>query len=570
MYHAEVSACNFFVMAKRRSIFKTVQTPRVPRNKFDLSHDVKFTAKMGKLIPVLCQEMVPGDSFRVQSDMLVRMMPMSSPAFGNLRAYVHYFFVPNRLLNDNWEDMITGGEDGIPKYFPPYFELGDFLTYFAKSSSAGSSTLIGTLWDYFGLPVPTAENWHTQTYSNKTPISFFPFLAYWLIWYEYYRDQNVSSGNSLIFENLIDSCKALSGKSEADANLSTIVTTLLNRCYLKDYFTSALPTPQRGPEVVLPIGGSVDIQADGPMTFQANSTGTQANIGDPIGLSDNNLGAIRLKSFEANPDLTDLPTSSELTYLSGLDVGLDSQTALTINDLRRSIALQNFYEISARSGSRYIEQIYGHFHVRSSDARLQRPEYLGGGICPINIGEVLQTGETTETSPQGNMAGRGIGFGRSNKARFFAEEHGYLMGILSIVPEAIYYQGVDKSWSRISRDDYYWPSFANLGEQPIEKQELYALGTDDNYGQLFGYTPRYAEYKFSRNRLAGLMRTSLANWTFARELSAANLNESFLEIPQINNPFAVQDDTDKFIIQMYHKIDAVRPMPYFGNPATIL
>jgi hypothetical protein len=220
-------------------------------------------------------------------------------------------------------------------------------------------------------------------------------------------------------------------------------------------------------------------------------------------------------------------------YASGLTTAGGSVVAATINDLRRAIALQRFYEISARAGSRYIETIMGHFHVRSSDARLQRPEYLGGGVTDINIGEVLQTSATDETSPQGNMAGRGFGIGRSNQCTYRAEEHGYLFGIMSIIPEPYYYQGIDKEWTRQSRVDYYWPSFAHLGEQEIDKSEL-SVGTSDGetdaYGKLFGYAPRYAEYKFSKNIITGLLRGSLANWTFARKISDPNLNAAFLEV----------------------------------------
>ena len=258
-------------------------------------------------------------------------------------------------------------------------------------------------------------------------------------------------------------------------------------------------------------------------------------------------------------------------YASGLTTAGGSVVAATINDLRRAIALQRFYEISARAGSRYIETIMGHFHVRSSDARLQRPEYLGGGVTDINIGEVLQTSATDETSPQGNMAGRGFGIGRSNQCTYRAEEHGYLFGIMSIVPEPYYYQGVDKEWTRQSRVDYYWPSFAHLGEQEIDKSELCVGASDgetDTYGKLFGYAPRYAEYKFSKNIITGLLRGSLANWTFARKISDPNLNAAFLEVPQVNNPFAVQDEeTDKFIIWFSNDIRALRPMPFFGTPS---
>jgi hypothetical protein len=352
---------------------------------------------------------------------------------------------------------------------------------------------------------------------------------------------------------------------------------LLSRRWLKDYFTSALPTPQRGPDVQLPIvGEGGTIQADGPLKLLIQNKGTgSTTTTSSVFTPDLNVGLGNTTGIGISSSVNDqFPVEqnhTDLMYASGLTTAGGSVVAATINDLRRAIALQRFYEISARAGSRYIETIMGHFHVRSSDARLQRPEYLGGGVTDINIGEVLQTSATDETSPQGNMAGRGFGIGRSNQCTYRAEEHGYLFGIMSIIPEPYYYQGIDKEWTRQSRVDYYWPSFAHLGEQEIDKSEL-SVGTSDGetdaYGKLFGYAPRYAEYKFSKNIITGLLRGSLANWTFARKISDPNLNAAFLEVPQVNNPFAVQDEEmDKFIIWLSNDIRALRPMPFFGTPS---
>lgn len=575
-------------MAKgyRNTLFTSVKTPRVPLNRFDLSFDRIGTYKMGKLYPIICKEMLPGDRFRVRTDSLVRTMPLSSPAFGRLRMYIHYFFVPNRLVWDHWEDFITGGESGEDTHVSPYVQWsdlvgGDFQSR-SKSDTEGN-------WTYkpedglvaaFGLPAQpyagsnVVEAGVANGISTTTPVSVLPFRGYRLIWNEYYRDQNVDD------ELPIDT--AADGKLDITAwgdekFKGSILGDLLSRRWLKDYFTSALPTPQRGPDVQLPIvGEGGTIQADGPLKLMiqnqgVGSTTTTSSVFTPdlnVGLG--NTTGIGISSsvndqFPVEKDHTDL------MYASGLTTAGGSVVAATINDLRRAIALQRFYEISARAGSRYIETIMGHFHVRSSDARLQRPEYLGGGVTDINVGEVLQTSATDQTSPQGNMAGRGFGIGRSNQCTYRAEEHGYLFGIMSIIPEPFYYQGIDKEWTRQSRVDYYWPSFAHLGEQEIDKSEL-SVGTSDGetdtYGKLFGYAPRYAEYKFSKNIITGLLRGSLANWTFARKISDPNLNAAFLEIPQVNNPFAVQDeDTDKFIIWLSNDIRALRPMPFFGTPS---
>ena len=575
-------------MAKgyRNTLFTSVKTPRVPLNRFDLSFDRIGTYKMGKLYPIICKEMLPGDRFRVRTDSLVRTMPLSSPAFGRLRMYIHYFFVPNRLVWDHWEDFITGGESGEDTHVPPYLPwstlIGADFQARSKSDNAGN-------WTYkpedglvaaFGLPAQpyagsnVAEVGVANGISTTTPVSVLPFRAYRLIWNEYYRDQNVD--DELPIDTAADGEQDVTAWGDEKFK-GSILGDLLSRRWLKDYFTSALPTPQRGPDVQLPIvGEGGTIQADGPLKLMIQNQGTGSVTTDSsVFTPDFNVGLGNTTGIGISNSVNDqFPVEknhTDLMYASGLTTAGGSVVAATINDLRRAIALQRFYEISARAGSRYIETIMGHFHVRSSDARLQRPEYLGGGVTDINIGEVLQTSATDQASPQGNMAGRGFGVGRSNQCTYRAEEHGYLFGIMSIIPEPYYYQGIDKEWTRQSRVDYYWPSFAHLGEQEIDKSEL-SVGTSDGetntYGKLFGYAPRYAEYKFSKNIITGLLRGSLANWTFARKISDPNLNAAFLEIPQVNNPFAVQDeDTDKFIIWLSNDIRALRPMPFFGTPS---
>lgn len=560
-------------MAKgyRNTLFTRVKTPKPSVNKFDLSHDKMLTARMGLLYPVLCQEMVPGDRFRVQSDMMCRTVPLVSPAFGSLKAYIHYFFVPNRLLWDQWEDFITGGEDGTDRPVPPYVIYSDLIKDLAARTGKTTNIGLNTLSDYFGLPISDSV---TGSGYNNAPVSLFPFKAYRLIYNEYYRDQNVDSELPV---NVSESGRQLlssSGLFSFDTHF-----TIYRRRWLKDYFTSALPTPQRGPDVTLPIAGQANVQID---PNWKTTPGNQRPI--PTFLDPN------APATPGSPDIqpgylfgTTSSDSTKYSFGAGEDKGLArhlaydpngtlkadlaTATAVTINDLRRAIALQKFYEISARAGSRYKETIMGHFHVTSSDARLQRPEYLGGGVSTINISEIPQTSATGSASPQGNLAGKGFGIGRSNRSSFFAEEHGYLIGILSIIPDAIYFQGINKSWNRLNQEDYYWPSFAHLGEQPILKSELYAPANLNTFSDLFGYAPRYAEYKYAPSTIHGLFRTQLANWIFARKLSAANLNSDFLSVPNITSPFAVQDDTDKYLIWISHRIDALRPMPFFGTPS---
>lgn len=559
-------------MAKgyRNTLFTRVKTPKPPVNKFDLSHDKMLTAQSGKLYPVLCQEMVPGDRFRVQSDFMCRTMPLVSPAFGSLKAYIHYFFVPNRLLWNQWEDFITGGETGEDRPVPPYVQFNDLITDYHSRFNVSKDVGSGSLADYFGLPL---ADWDSTSGGNTTPVSLLPFRAYALIWNEYYRDQNIDVEEDIDFEK--------GGRFTLGSNgqFSFWYHMIHRRRWLKDYFTSALPTPQRGPDVTLPIAGQANVQLDPnwkttpgnqrpiPTFLDPNAPATPGSPDVQPGYLFGTLSSDSTKySFGAGEDQG---LARHLAYDPNgtLKADLATATAVTINDLRRAIALQKFYEISARAGSRYKEMIMGHFHVTPSDARLDRPEYLGGGVSPINISEVPQTSATGDTSPQGNLAGKGFGIGRSNRSSFFAEEHGWLIGILSIIPDAVYYQGINKMWNRLNQEDYYWPSFAHLGEQPILKSELYAPFATNTFSQLFGYAPRYAEYKYAPNTIHGLFRTQLANWTFARKLSAANLNSEFLAVPSINNPYAVQDDTDKYLIWISHRIDALRPMPFFGTPS---
>ena len=517
-------------MPKKSMLFNTVKINAPRRNKFDLSHEHKLSMFQGNLVPTLVQEVLPGDSFRVNSEIFMRVAPLLAPIMHRVDVRLEYFFVPNRLIWDEWEDFITGGEDGESAPVVPFVRTSSGEVtggYFAKS----------TLWDYMGLPVidPSA------TVTSTIDVSVLPFRAYQQIYNDYYRDQNLQPANEFS-----KASGQMSGASELNKLLS-----LWNRCWEKDYLTSCLPFAQRGPEVLTPVSVRVD-QA------RLSATGTPPIAGaSPI-------------SYDASGQLmNDTPVD---IYLEG------DNAASSINDLRRAYALQRWYEKAARVGSRYVEQIKGFFGVTSSDARLQRAEYLGGGKAPIQISEVLSSVQLFDAAdpsdpigyPQGNMSGRGVaGVGAGFKRTF--EEHGYVIGIVSVIPRTAYQQNINREWRRFDRFDYGWPEFANIGEQAVLKPEAYWFPTEaSSYkDEVFGYQSRYAEYKYKESRVSGEFRDTLAFWHMGRIFnSTPELNAAFVESNPTDRIYAVQDGStlDQLYSQIYHKVDVLRALPVYGTP----
>lgn len=511
--------------------FKEIFVKKPQKNNFDLSHDRKFSLNMGDLVPILCQEVIPGDTFNLQSEHLMRLAPLVSPVMHKIDAYTHYFFVPNRILWNGWEDFITGGEDG---YANPLFPT---LTTGVPN---------GTLPDYLGLPL-SANGAYTY--------SALPTAAYHLIYDEYYRDQNLQPK---IFKPLIDGSN--------NANYAATYDKLQKRAWEHDYFTSALPFAQKGPEVILPLGNSAPLvykqggytqirETNGNLTAVSQSLNVSGAGGQIGGTNGNNL-------------ISDVTTSHS--------VDLSNATSSTINELRKAFKLQEWLEANARGGSRYIEHIYNIFGVKSSDARLQRPEYLGGGKSSISISEVLQTSGTAQPdgytpTPLGEMGGHGINVGTSNDFRASFEEHGFIIGIMSVRPQSSYSQGIPKIFSKFDKFDYFYPQFANIGEQEVKYKELY-LGADQTEAQgeeTFGYVPRYTEYRFNQSTIHGDFRDTLEYWHLGRKFATRpHLNEDFIRIEQDNRIFAYEDDTaDHLYCHLYFKINAKRPLPLFNVPS---
>jgi hypothetical protein len=432
--------------------------------------------------------------------------------------------VPNRIVWSEWEDFITGGKDGTLQPILPYFQnSATSLPYWAEK----------TLADYFGLPTIS---------QSTTPIDInaLPFRAYTAIYNEYFRDQNLSDE--------IDFSKGSGLQNEAEL---AKVGVLRNRAWEKDYFTSALPWTQRGPEATVQFDSIVDKVRTKNDTGDTILTNTAIQTGTTVTNREADLASMN--------STTSVPV--ELYGDSG---------SLTVNELRRSVRLQEWLEKNARGGARYIEQLMSHWGRAPKDARLQRPEYLSGSKQPIVISEVLNTAgsETVDLEPVGQMAGHGISVGRNAGFSKTFDEHGYVIGVMSILPVTNYYQGIPKHFTRKDKLDFAWPEFAQLGEQPILNKEIYFTGAEATADETFGYTPRFSEYKYGISTVHGEFKTNLEFWHMGRKFSALPpLNEAFVTADPTKRIFAVTDtDTDDLYCQVYHNCSAIRALPYYGTP----
>lgn len=501
-----------------KNIFNTIQIKKPKSNTFDLTHDVKMSGKMGNLMPIMVMETVPGDNIQISADTLIRFAPLIAPVMHRMDAYIHYFFVPNRIVWENWEKYVVNEPNGGI----PFITLDQTLTQDENR-----------FLDYMGVPpFPTAD-----PTAIATPISAIPFAAYQKIYNDYYRDQNLISEIPYQLQD-----------GDNNAQKGSLLT-MHKRAWEHDYFTAALPFAQKGQSVDIPLGDVVlkqNWQSEGDPLFIQTAT-------SPIGPVENNVGGIGVR-------------------VNGQQVAYDPDgtletTPTTINSLRRAFRLQEWLEKNARGGTRYIENILMHFGIKSSDKRLQRPEYITGVKSPIVVSEVLNTTGETSGLPQGNMAGHAVSVGKGYVGSYFCEEHGYIIGIMSILPKPAYQQGIPKTYLKNDPLQLYWPSFANIGEQEIENQELYAYTAQGQ--QTFGYIPRYAEYKYMPPRVAGDFRTTLNYWHLGRVFgSDPSLTAEFIECDpaDVTRIFAVESGEDNLYIHVLNKIKARRPMPVFGTP----
>jgi len=500
------------------------------RSMFDLSYSKLLTGDLGKLYPVLCDEVVPGDYWQIGNEVVLRFNPLLAPILHRIDCVTHYFFVPYRILDENWEDFITGGADGDNAYELPRFN-SDLKELFLK----------GTLWDYFGFPLGNGVDAHEQF--GVLPI-IYPWYAYARIWNEYYRDQNLQ-----------DEVPVFGHPAK--------------RNWEKDYFTSALPFQQRGTSPAIPLSGSAyadfDFSSEGHTSFIVNTDNLELN-------SDIQLTAGGTALFGANhgTSLSAWNTKAE-NVLNQNTIDLSTVPTFDVNDLRLAFQIQKWMERNARAGVRYTEFLQAHFGVYPRDERLQRPEYIGGTKNPVIVSEVLQTSSTDATSPQGNMAGHGINVQQGYVGKYHVKEYGLIMGLMSVMPKPAYMQGINRQWLRETRYDFYFPEFANLSEQAIMTAEIYNVsGTSEQTARsVFGFQGRYDEMRVKQNLITGDFRDTFNYWHLGREFSKVPLlNSSFIECVPTKRYLAVQNEP-AFLCNFGNVIKAFRPLPVIAEPGFI-
>lgn len=475
------------------------------RAKFSLSHTKLLSCDLGELVPVSLVEVLPGDTMQQATSCLVRFAPLLAPVMHPTHVQLAHWFVPHRLVWEDWEDFITGGPDG-----------NDASVFPTVAMPASVGAAIGSLADYLGVPPGVAD----------LEVSALPFRGYALIWNEWYRDQDLETELAISLASGVD---------------STTSTALQRAAWEKDYFTTSRPWEQKGPSITIPLGTTAPVNRVSNAGFWS-----VFNTGTNTGSGTNNMSS---QGSQLDVNLTRV----SLDPNGGLETDLTGASAVTVNLLREALALQRFEEARARFGSRYVEYLR-YLGVRSSDARLQRPEFLGGGRYPIQFSEVLQTAEGSD--PVGELRGHGIGAARSNRYRRFFEEHGYVFTFMVVKPKTIYAQGLFRTWNRRTKEDFYQKELQHIGQQEVLNKEVYAEHATPE--GVFGYQDRYDEYRRMESSIAGEFRDTLDYWHFARQFSAdPALNASFVSCVPSEEPFAVPS-SDVLQVHARHSIQARR------------
>lgn len=539
------------------------ELPRVDisRSTFNRSCSHKTSFNVGDVIPFYIDEVLPGDTFSIRSSKVVRMQSLITPVMDNIYLDTYYFFVPNRLVWTHWREL--NGENTESAWIPTV----EYQIPQVTAPTGGWS--IGSLADYFGIPVLI----------GGLSVNALPFRAYALIMNEWFRDENLSDPLNI----------PVNDATLAGSNGSNYITDVVKggkpfkAAKYRDYFTSCLPSPQKGPDVQIPVaqGGNLpvvslsdsvsvpsSVTSDNGMKFYRQAIDGSGSVGGPsVGV----LNSSTLKAFTGTVSSDSFYTPANLWAVQSGDVA-----AATINQLRLAFQIQKLYERDARGGTRYIEILKSHFGVTSPDARLQRPEYLGGNRVPITINQVLQSSETTSTSPQGNPTGQSLTTDTHFDFKKSFVEHGFVIGVMVARYDHTYQQGIERFWSRKDRFDYYWPVFANIGEQAVKNKEIYAQGTsvDD---EVFGYQEAWADYRYKPNRVSGEMRSaapqSLDVWHLGDDYSSLpSLSDSWIreDSSVVNRILAVSENTaNQLFADIYVQNIATRPMPMYSIPGLI-
>jgi hypothetical protein len=523
----------------RRSVMKhsfaRVPHADIPRSSFDRSCGYKTTFDAGYLIPVLVDEVIPGDTLSVRMHGFGRLATPIHPFMDNVFLDSFFFFVPNRLLWDNWE-RFNGAQDNPT----------DSVDFLIPTMTTVAGFAEGSLSDYYGIPTQVAG----------LEVNSLHHRAYNLIWNEWFRDENLQDSVVVDLDNGPD--------DESDY-------VLLRRGKRHDYFTSSLPWPQKGDAVPLPLTGDAPVVGLGApdQVFAAGPV----NVYETGGSATTSYANYKNIAGTSSPLSVYAEEDPNNSGYMNVRADLSAVTAATINELRQAFQIQKLYERDARGGTRYTEIVRSHFGVISPDARLQRPEYLGGGSSPVNVNPVAQTSSTDATTPQGNLAALGTvavdghGFTKS------FTEHGVIIGLVSVRADLTYQQGLNRMWSRQTRWDFYWPALARIGEQAVLSKEIYADGSAGDE-DVFGYQERFAEYRYKPSLVTGAMRSNAAapldTWHLSQDFGFRPvLNASFIEDnPPIDRVIAVPSEPH-FLFDAYFSYKAVRPMPVYGVPGLI-